>query len=103
MQLRMIDAVRVYGKEVPVCVYELLDVLVGGQFLARIRTRDLFEQGVHLAIEGHYHVALGAFNQVLKDNPHDIVAVVLRDRCNFMIQQGASTEQWDGLSRLAKV
>jgi class 3 adenylate cyclase len=101
-QFRKVDTVKVHGKEIPVDVYEALDMLDSSQKKLRLMTRGLFELGVSNALNKDFDLAKEEFTQVLKENPDDETAQMLKNRCVLM-KENRQQENWDGITRLAKV
>jgi len=80
---RILDRVKVKGKEKEVSVIEIFDGLENQEFEKKQNTKDMFEQGLI-----HYHLveydrALECFKNVLSINPDDTAAELYYNRCIY--------------------
>ncbi|NUM45891.1 MAG: response regulator [Anaerolineales bacterium] len=96
---RIIDRVRVKGKNQATVICEVFDGDPDERFAQKLATRDLFEQGLNLYAEKQFPEASRAFEQVLEQNPHDQVAHLYLERIRLRALDGV-TESWSGIETL---
>jgi adenylate cyclase len=89
LTMRALDFVRVRGKKQVIKIYELMD----GERESFI---DLFEEGLHLYQEGHFHAAHKKFSQALEINPMDKPSRFCIQRCEYLIHSPPH-EGWNGI------
>jgi adenylate cyclase len=94
--VRYLDNVTVKGKNKPIAIYEVIDGLQEEVAALKIKTTDLFKQGVEVLQEKGCNKALELFNEILTINPDDKAAMLYRDRCNYFIEHGFP-EDWCGV------
>lgn len=89
---RILDRVRVKGKEKEVSVIEVMDGEPDEQREKKKETRDTFEMGlIHFHLL-EYDMALESFQTVLKANPEDLAAERYVERCNYYMGLMALSE-----------
>lgn len=91
--IRLMDSVKVKGRNKPVIVYQVLD----GECCATIelhkRTMNDFSEGILLFREKKFAEAHQAFSQVLKINQDDVAAKIYKERCEELMKQSID-ESW---------
>lgn len=92
---RMIDYVRVKGKEKPITIYEVLGrtdpILDDGQR----RLIALSEEGLALYRQRSFSQAIGVFERLLLEKPGDFTGRMFIGRCREYLREPPS-ENWDG-------
>lgn len=99
---RFLDAVKVYGKESPSYIYEILDPLPEEERNQKLKTQDQFEESVEHFLNGSIHKALFGFQLLADLAPLDKTTEMFIGRCESMIENDL-INQWDGFTRLSKV
>ncbi len=90
---RRVDRVRVKGKTLPVDLLQVLTpVEVGGIF-----TVDEFDAGMDAYLAGDFTAAAARLAEVLRRDPADVAAAILRERCTAFLADGAPPD-WDGVT-----
>ena len=88
-----VDRVRVKGKTLPVDLLQVLTpVEVGGIF-----TVDEFDAGMDAYLAGDFTAAAARLAEVLRRDPADVAAAILRERCTAFLADGAPPD-WDGVT-----
>lgn len=95
--IRMIDRVKVKGKNIPVTVYEVFDTDPNIQL--KLKTRDQFEQGLNYYTHKQFAKAIECFQQVLQINDKDKASQIYLQRCE-KLQQSGVPDDWDGVDIL---
>lgn len=99
VERRYLDRVKVKGKRKWVDIYEIIDTEFNDESRSKFRTRDDFEEGIHMYQEKDIEKALKFFRAVLKVNPGDKAAHLYHQRYVFLREHGVP-EEWDGISEL---
>lgn len=95
--IRMIDRVKVKGKNIPVTVYEVFDT--DPNIELKLKTCDQFEQGFNYYRNKEFTQAIKCFQQVLQINDKDKASQIYIQRCEKLQQTGVA-EDWDGVDTL---
>ncbi|MFC1694371.1 CHASE2 domain-containing protein [Candidatus Latescibacterota bacterium] len=92
-EFRLLDTLRVKGKEKPESVYELLGIK-GEIEQEKFRMRDEFEKALKLYRSGQFKQALELFEH-LSDNGDEVSSVFIR-RCQNFIEEPPPSD-WNGI------
>ena len=96
---RLLDKVRVKGKDNPVTVYEVFDGDPQSIVELKEQTKQNFEEGLELYYDKQFSEASVQFNQVLKKNSQDKAARIYLERsANYMVQ--GVPDDWTGVETL---
>jgi signal transduction histidine kinase/class 3 adenylate cyclase/FixJ family two-component response regulator len=95
--IRMIDRVKVKGKNIPVTVYEVFDT--DPNIELKLKTCDQFEQGFNYYRNKEFAIAIKCFQQVLQINDKDKASQIYIQRCQKLQEIGVA-EDWDGVDTL---
>jgi adenylate cyclase len=95
-RMRDIDLVIVKGKTTPVRVFELLDYHTEKTFPNLVDVINYFNEAVQEYRSGNWNKAISRFEQVLKQNPKDLLSETYIDRCK-MLSESPPEEEWDGV------
>jgi signal transduction histidine kinase/ligand-binding sensor domain-containing protein/class 3 adenylate cyclase len=96
---RVIDRVRVKGKNSPVTVWEIFNGYSDDILQSRIAVTPLFEEAMSLYFKGKLHDAQNLFNECLTLYPDDQASRVYINRCEHHIKVGFN-EKWEGVTQL---
>jgi adenylate cyclase len=96
--MRELDWLRVKGKDEPVAIFEVLDVMEPMKKKLMKENITTFEEGLDLYRNQKWSEAISKFNQLL-DIVHDDVSILFIERCNFFLDNPPS-EGWDGVCTL---
>jgi|JI8StandDraft_1071087.scaffolds.fasta_scaffold03377_4 adenylate cyclase len=94
---RILDRVKVKGKEKNLTVVEILNghsIAVFDLFKA---TKTQFEMGVSLYLTQDFHEAISCFTEIVSINPHDKAAELYLKRCSYYEVHGVPLD-WEGVS-----
>ena len=94
---RILDRVKVKGKEKNLTVVEILNghsIAVFDLFKA---TKTQFEMGVSLYLTQDFHEAISCFTEIVSINPHDKAAELYLKRCSYYEVHGVPFD-WEGVS-----
>ncbi len=97
-QLRLVDRVRVKGKNTPVELYELLDVLPSSELELRLKQFTRFNQAMQHYAEGNIDDAEVLFMEIYRESKDTASGVLIR-RCRSLKEKGLP-ENWDGTTTL---
>jgi len=92
---RIIDLVRVKGKNVPVNIYEIFDEDDPYIMDLKIATKDKLTEGINIFRNSDFDGALNIFNDLIRIFPSDTIINIYRDRCYHLLKTGVGAE-WDG-------
>ncbi|WP_158972260.1 adenylate/guanylate cyclase domain-containing protein [Paraglaciecola sp. L3A3] len=92
---RLLDWVRVKGRNTPIEVYEILDHQAEDLKKAKLASTDLIEQGIDFRKQRNWQQAEDCFQQVLTFLPNDKVAIHHIQQCKTL-QDTALPSDWDG-------
>ncbi len=95
VEARELDLLRVKGKQIPIRVYELLN-LKGKLSDAELQGREAFEAGLTFYRARNFKEALAKFNTVINYMPGDGPAETYRRRSQNYLQT-PPPENWDGV------
>ncbi len=98
--IRVIDRVRVKGKQEPVIVFEVLDGYQPEILAAKVATLELFMFGVQAYQRRQFEEAEQAFLECLSINPSDRASQIYLRRSQLR-QHHDSDENWDGITELS--
>lgn len=93
---RVLDTVKVRGRERIVTIIEILDGLPILEFNKKMDTRDDFEKGIMAYSSGELLISKEHFKNVLRIHEEDIAASFYIKRCNKYLEKGIDTS-WDGV------
>ena len=93
---RLLDRVRVKGKNEPVMIYELLDALPQDERELRLKTRDIFHDALYAYWNAEFDRALRGFKKCAELSPQDKAVHLLNERASWQARSGASTQDWTG-------
>ncbi|HLF91306.1 MAG TPA: adenylate/guanylate cyclase domain-containing protein [Anaerolineales bacterium] len=96
---RMIDRVRVKGKNNATTVYEVFDGDPEDLFQLKMQTQPTFSEGIELYLERKFAKAILAFAVVVRKNPQDKAAELYLERCGLRLENGVS-DSWSGIENL---
>lgn len=89
---RMLDLIRVKGKQEPVAIYELLGTKSEfGEELA-----NAAEAAFEAYLDRRFDQASNHLDRILRDNPNDPACVMLKGRC-LLLAENPPGEGWDGV------
>ena len=94
---RIIDKVKVKGKNETIIVYEIYSGDDPESIILKNQTLSTFEEGFLNFNIKEFSTAIQLFDEVLRANPNDTVADIYRRRCEHFIQYGVP-ENWDGVT-----
>ncbi|ERP31050.1 adenylate/guanylate cyclase domain-containing protein [Chitinivibrio alkaliphilus] len=83
---RILDSVRVKGKNFPITVYEVLDGLREREFTMKCATIDLFYTALESFLQEKYTHALTKFLHIREQTPEDPVINMYIERCNSALK-----------------
>lgn len=92
---RLLDFVRVKGKDKPVLIYEPFPV---HEVEEKLSYYQHFEEGLRLYQQGEFKRALGVFEESVKQDEHDYLAYMYRERCEYYLAN--PPQKWDGAETL---
>ena len=93
---RLLDRVRVKGKNEPVMIYELLDALSPEERDNRLKTRDIFHDALYAYWNAEFERALRGFQKCAELAPQAKAIHLLNERASWQARSGASTQDWTG-------
>lgn len=94
---RILDFVRVKGKQEAVMIAEVLIPDIDSVSNKKIKNKDLFEAAIFDYERADFVSALERFRSVFTDNPEDLAAKIYIERCEYYQTSGVG-EDWDGVS-----
>ncbi|MBN1291817.1 MAG: adenylate/guanylate cyclase domain-containing protein [Candidatus Latescibacteria bacterium] len=92
-EFRLIDLVKVKGKETPVGIYELLG-MKDDVSPVKLRNRDEFEDAVNYYREGNFERALEKFSRLT--DAGDPPSPVMKERCEYFLKNPPGND-WAGV------
>jgi hypothetical protein len=98
---RILDFVRVKGKQETVMIAEVLIPGIDSISDQKIAYREQFEAAIFDYERADFVSALNGFREVLTNNPEDIAAQIYIERCEYYQTAGVG-EDWDGVSAWEK-
>lgn len=98
---RFVDKVQVKGKQKAVAVYEIYDGDKAEEIELKLKTRDLFEEGLQLYYEKRFTEASVKFNEVYKITAWDQAARIYLERCADYMVNGVP-DGWQGITRITE-
>ena len=96
---RLLDAVKVKGKQQANRIYEVLDGLDEVTFDLKMTTRQKFEEAVQLYQQQQLTDALKLFKEVTLTNPSDVAVHIYLERIKRLVNEGLP-DDWDGTEKL---
>ncbi|RMG64485.1 MAG: adenylate/guanylate cyclase domain-containing protein [Calditrichaeota bacterium] len=93
---RLLDLVRVRGRQEPVKIYELIDLKSGPLDDALREKLAFFQQGIQYYLERKWDWAMNQFRQVLQIDPNDAPARLYVLRCQELLENPPGPT-WDGV------
>ncbi len=97
VEARELDLLRVKGKEVPVCIYELL-ARKGELEETTCQVRELFAEALQAYRQQRWTEAIDRFRQALARAPDDTPSQIFLQRCQVFVETPPSS--WDGVYQL---
>ncbi len=94
---RILDRVKVKGKEKNLTVVEILDGHSEAVFDLFKATKTQFEMGVSLYLTQDFHEAISCFTEIVSINPYDKAAELYLKRCTYYEKHGVPLD-WEGVS-----
>ncbi|WP_299080239.1 adenylate/guanylate cyclase domain-containing protein [uncultured Paraglaciecola sp.] len=94
-EYRLLDWVRVKGRQAPIEVYEVIDHLDADLKQLKLANAPLIEQGLACRKQQKWQQAINLFQQALEINPEDRLAVHHLEQC-LKLEHSKLTEDWDG-------
>lgn len=91
--IRLMDTVKVKGREEPLTVYQVFDGEDPNKFKLYKDTLETFSKGVALFREKNFAQAEKTFKHVLSINNDDVAAQIYLERCEDFQKRGVS-EDW---------
>ncbi|TGK81396.1 adenylate/guanylate cyclase domain-containing protein [Leptospira noumeaensis] len=98
---RILDFVRVKGKQETVMIAEVLIPDIDPISNKKIENKDQFEAAIFDYERADFVSALEKFRSVFADNPDDLAAQIYIERCEYYQTAGVG-EDWDGVSAWEK-
>ncbi|MCW7460562.1 adenylate/guanylate cyclase domain-containing protein [Leptospira limi] len=98
---RILDFVRVKGKQETVMIAEVLIPGIDSISDQKIAYREQFEAAIFDYERADFKSALNGFREVHTNNPDDIAAQIYIERCEYYQSAGVG-EDWDGVSAWEK-
>jgi adenylate cyclase len=83
---RLLDRVKVKGKEDPVIIIEILDGMDDELTRVYITSKDYFEEGVYSYLLGEFTKAEKLFQEVININPSDKAARLYLERSQYFMK-----------------
>ncbi len=78
---RWVDQVAPRGKQTEIELYEILIAEVSLTDQMKLRSHSLFHQALQFWRDGNYNIALQKFQEIVAQNPQDLLAQLYCDRC----------------------
>ena len=91
-QHRLIDKIKVKGKDIPVVIYEVFESDVEPLAELKRRTRKRFERGVHEFLNHNIRQALMLFNELDKERMEDETVKYYIRRCSYYLKYGIGSK-----------
>lgn len=98
---RILDFVRVKGKQETVMIAEVLIPDIDAISNKKIENREQFEAAIFDYERADFVSALEGFRAVFANNPEDLAAQIYIERCEYYQTAGVG-EDWDGVSAWEK-
>ncbi|TRY31431.1 adenylate/guanylate cyclase domain-containing protein [Aliiglaciecola sp. M165] len=92
---RILDWVRVKGRNTPLEVYEILDHLPEEEQELKLATAELINKGIKIRIEKDWDAALALFQQALVISPEDPLIIHHMEQCH-RARDADYSHDWDG-------
>ncbi|MBP9163949.1 MAG: adenylate/guanylate cyclase domain-containing protein, partial [Leptospiraceae bacterium] len=96
---RMVDKVKVKGKNKPVIIYEILNGNSERIIELKLSTKKQFEDGVNLYLEEKFDEASAIFKDILKKDPRDTAVSLYLERAKYYTMHGVPVN-WEGAWKL---
>jgi|JI9StandDraft_1071089.scaffolds.fasta_scaffold01132_9 class 3 adenylate cyclase len=96
---RMVDKVKVKGKNKPVIIYEILNGNSERIIELKLSTKKEFETGVDLYLEEKFEDSAIIFKNILKKDPKDTAVSLYLERAKYYSVHGVP-ENWEGAWKL---
>ncbi len=96
---RMVDKVKVKGKNKPVIIYEILNGNSERIIELKLSTKKQFEEGVDLYLEEKFDKASVIFKDILKKDPRDTAVSLYLERAKYYTVHGVPVN-WEGAWKL---
>jgi adenylate cyclase len=94
--IRMLDNIRVKGKEKPVGIYEIMDYHTEKTFPGLEDAISLHHEALDLYISGKWAKAAKLLNKAKQLNPGDMGSRTILERCNHFMNEPPDGD-WDGV------
>jgi hypothetical protein len=95
---RFLGITQVKGKEKPIRVHEIFDADGEGDFVRKIDTQAMFEDGLNLYYERKFAEAAVKFDLASRGNPEDVASKLYLKRAAHYLGNGAP-ENWTGVEQ----
>ena len=92
---RFLGKVKVKGKQNPNCIYECVDNEKDEIITKKIKSLEIFNQGVEHYFAREFPKASVAFEEVLSEDPEDLTAKLFLEHAGEYISKGVP-EGWTG-------
>ena len=97
--IRMVDMVRVKGKEKPITLYEVFDFNEPETIERKLKIKNIFDEAMNFYKLGDFKKAIEIFQQCLADCPEDTVSPAYIKRCTTLLRIPPGKD-WAGISTL---
>jgi adenylate cyclase len=94
-EYRLLDWVRVKGRQKPIEIYEIFDHQPPAQRSLKLATGQLIETGIRFRKERQWQQAMDCFEQAFALSPQDSLAAHHLEQCK-RLQHSLLPEDWDG-------
>lgn len=96
---RWVDRLNPRGKQQIIDLYEILGTQTHLLDKAKVRSLTHFESGIQAWRQGNFADALNYFQQVIKENPADLIAMLYVERCQagLSLKPGQNGSSRDGI------
>lgn len=98
--VRVLDRVRVKGREEPILIYEVLDALTSEERRLRLSYREQYEAAARSFWSADFKRALDAFTQCEQLAPDDLAVGLFIRRCRWHGRQEVGSD-WSGAFEVA--
>lgn len=100
LNFRFVDRVIVKGKSDPVSIFEVLNADDQQAHKQKIESLERYEHALTLYRKKEFTAALSEFKVLRSLFPDDAVFKTYAQRCEVLLRDGWSSEDWDGVMRM---